>query len=64
MQHEFAQAVGAPHAVAVNSATAALHLALTALDIGADDEVIAPVYASLRPLRSSSIAARDRCLST
>ncbi len=44
LEHEFAQAVGAPHAVAVNSATAALHLALTALDIGADDEVIAPVY--------------------
>jgi dTDP-4-amino-4,6-dideoxygalactose transaminase len=43
-EREFAQAVGAPHAVAVNSATAALHLALTALDIGADDEVIAPVY--------------------
>jgi len=44
LEREFAQAVGAPHAVAVNSATAALHLALTALDIGADDEVIAPVY--------------------
>lgn len=44
LEHEFAQVVGASHAVAVNSATAALHLALDALGIGADDEVIVPVY--------------------
>ena len=43
---EFEQAlaayVGAPEAVAVNSATAGLHLALEALGIGPGDEVIAP----------------------
>jgi dTDP-4-amino-4,6-dideoxygalactose transaminase len=32
------------HAVAVNSATAALHLALEALGIGPEDEVIVPTY--------------------
>ncbi len=38
----FAKAVGAKHAVAVNSCTAALHLALEALGIGPGDEVIVP----------------------
>jgi perosamine synthetase len=39
---EFAAAVGAPHAVAVNSCTAALHLALVVLGVGRGDEVIIP----------------------
>ena len=43
-EQEFAAAVEASHAVAVNSATAALHLALDALGIKAGDEVIVPVY--------------------
>ncbi|MBZ5501197.1 MAG: DegT/DnrJ/EryC1/StrS aminotransferase family protein [Acidobacteriia bacterium] len=38
----FAGYVGASHAVAVNSCTAALHLALAALEITAGDEVIVP----------------------
>jgi dTDP-4-amino-4,6-dideoxygalactose transaminase len=37
-------AVGTRHAVAVNSATAALHLALEALGIGPGDEVVVPTY--------------------
>ena len=37
-------ATGSNHAVAVNSATAALHLALEALHIGPTDEVIVPTY--------------------
>jgi perosamine synthetase len=39
-ERAFAQAIGAPHAVAVNSCTAALHLALDALDLKPGDEVI------------------------
>jgi len=39
-EEEFAAAVGAPSAVACSSGTAALHLALMALDLGPGDEVI------------------------
>ena len=39
-EQEFAGFVGAPAALAVNSGTAALHLALAALNIGPGDEVI------------------------
>jgi dTDP-4-amino-4,6-dideoxygalactose transaminase len=39
-EQEFAACVGAPHAVACSSGTAALHLALLALDIGPDHEVV------------------------
>ncbi|SFN71929.1 dTDP-4-amino-4,6-dideoxygalactose transaminase [Bradyrhizobium sp. Rc3b] len=39
-EREFASLVGAPHACAVANCTAALQLALAALDIGAGDEVI------------------------
>ncbi len=39
-EKEFAAAVGAPYAVACSSGTAALHLALLALDLGPGDEVI------------------------
>lgn len=41
-EQEFARAVGAAEAVAVNSGTAALHAAMHALDIGPGDEVIVP----------------------
>lgn len=39
-ERDFRKYVGADHALAVNSATAALHLALAALKIGPGDEVI------------------------
>jgi len=39
-EREFQEYVQAPHALAVNSATAGLHLALVALGIGPGDEVI------------------------
>ncbi len=39
---EFAEYVGAKYAVAMNSATAALHLALAARGVGPGDEVIVP----------------------
>lgn len=43
-EREFAARVGAAHAVAVNSCTAALHLALEAIGIGPDDEIITTPY--------------------
>jgi dTDP-4-amino-4,6-dideoxygalactose transaminase len=41
-ENEFAQFVGAPHAIATTNCTAALHLALLALDVGPGDEVLVP----------------------
>jgi perosamine synthetase len=43
-EQAFAARVGASHAVALNSATAALHLALEALGVGPGDEVIVPTW--------------------
>lgn len=42
-EEAFAEQVGVPHAVAVNSGTAALHLALEAVGVRAGDEVIVPI---------------------
>lgn len=39
---QFAEFKGVPHAVALNSCTAALHLALVALELQPEDEVIVP----------------------
>lgn len=60
-EHRFAQFVGARHAIAVSSGTAALHLANSALGIGPGDEVLCPaltfvatanaiIYAGGRPV--------------
>ena len=43
-EEEFADFVGAKYAIAVNSATAALHLGLDAVGIQAGDEVLVPTY--------------------
>jgi dTDP-4-amino-4,6-dideoxygalactose transaminase len=40
----FAERVGVEHAIALNSATAALHLALEAIGVGPEDEVIVPTW--------------------
>src|SRR3954470_9012304 len=41
-EREFARKLGVSHAVALNSATAALHLALEAVGVGPGDTVIVP----------------------
>jgi dTDP-4-amino-4,6-dideoxygalactose transaminase len=41
---KFAEFIGVPHALAINTGTAAMHLALDAIGLQADDEVIVPVY--------------------
>ena len=41
-EQEFAEAVGAGHALALNSCTAALHLAVEALGLGAGQAVLVP----------------------
>ena len=43
-EEECRAAVGTRHALALNSATAALHLALEALGVGHGDEVVVPTY--------------------
>ncbi|CZT29014.1 UDP-4-amino-4-deoxy-L-arabinose aminotransferase [Pseudomonas cerasi] len=42
LEEEFAERVGAQHAVALSSATGAMHIALLALGVGPGDEVITP----------------------
>ena len=44
LQKEFAEYVGAKHALVVNSGTAALHAAVVAAGVGPGDEVITPAY--------------------
>jgi dTDP-4-amino-4,6-dideoxygalactose transaminase len=43
-EREFAKYIGCRHALAVNSGTAALQLALDAIGLGSGDEVIVPTY--------------------
>jgi dTDP-4-amino-4,6-dideoxygalactose transaminase len=43
-EREFASLVGSPHAIAVTSATAGLHLALEALGVGPGDRVVTTPY--------------------
>ena len=44
LEKEIAKYLGAAHAVAVNSGTSALHLAVVAANIGAGDEVLVPAH--------------------
>ena len=43
-EKEFSEIVGIPHAAAVSSGTAAMHLALRLLGVGPGDEVLAPTF--------------------
>ena len=66
----FAARFGAAHAVAVNSCTAAMHLAMLAAGIGDEDEVIVPAmtfvagaaaahYCGARPVLAESLGPED-----
>jgi UDP-4-amino-4,6-dideoxy-N-acetyl-beta-L-altrosamine transaminase len=46
-EHAFAKATGAPHAVACNSGTAALHLAALSLDLSPDQAAVVPAMTFL-----------------
>jgi dTDP-4-amino-4,6-dideoxygalactose transaminase len=72
LERRFAEYVGAPHAVAVNSATAALHLGLLAAGVGPGDEVVVPamtfastanvvVHCGATP-RFADVDPRSRCM--
>ena len=53
-EREFCQLVGSPHAAAVSSGTAALHLALQLVGVGAGDDVFVSTFtfsASVNPIR-------------
>ncbi len=43
-EEEFARYIGVKHAIAVNTGTAALHIAIASLNIGPGDEVIVPPF--------------------
>lgn len=58
-EHEFAAAVGAKHAVAVNSGTAALHVALIAADVGRGDLVLVPDITFIAPANAVRYCGAD-----
>jgi len=47
LEKEFAQFIGAKHCLTTGSGTAALHMALAAVDVGPGDEVLVPAYTFL-----------------
>ena len=57
LEQAFCEYTGSEHAVAVSSATAALHMACLAAGVGPGDEVIAPAL-SLRRRRARWAASR------
>ena len=56
----FAERVQAKHAMAVNSATAALHLALEAIGVGRGDEVIVPDITWVATANAACVAIGSR----
>jgi UDP-4-amino-4,6-dideoxy-N-acetyl-beta-L-altrosamine transaminase len=55
----FAKSVGARHAVASNSGTAALHLACIALDLGPGDSVVVPAVTFLATANAARFCGAD-----
>jgi dTDP-4-amino-4,6-dideoxygalactose transaminase len=59
-EKRFCRFVGSRHTVAVNSATAALHLALKAVGVRERDEVIVPTMTFAATAESCSISGQNR----
>src|SRR2546423_15440273 len=58
-EREFATAIGARHAAALSSGTAALHLALSLLNVGPGDEAVVPTFSFVAtPNPASYLGAR------
>jgi len=55
----FADYVGAPHAIAVSSGTAALHLAMLAAGVGPGDEVVVPALSFVATAAAARYAGAD-----
>ena len=58
-ESEFGRAVGAPHAVAMNSGTAALHIALLAAGVGPGDLVVVPDLTFIAPANAVRYCGAD-----
>jgi perosamine synthetase len=58
-ESEFAAAVASPHAVALNSGTAALHVALLAAGVGPGDQVVMPDLTFIAPANAVRYCGAD-----
>jgi dTDP-4-amino-4,6-dideoxygalactose transaminase len=62
LEAAFAEAVGAEHALAVSSGTAALHLACLAVGVGPGDEVLAPALSFVADAHAGRCAGGETAL--
>lgn len=58
-ERKFAAAVGAEHAVAVSSCTAALHLSLVVADVGPGDDVVVPSFSFIATANAPRYVGAD-----
>ena len=63
-ERALATRVGAGQGVAASSGTAALHLALSVLDLGADDDVVVPSLSYIATANAPRAVGSARCSRT